>query len=149
VDARPLVALRQSTVSLAPASLLALQRTSGNKAVGTLIQRQPAETTRADARKLPAVSATLIMEDPIGVMPLIGYSQGKRSDMHVTIPSTTLDSVLMRYMMQGIQMKQVKISTTRFEIELDDVYIAGFERSESDGEAVVHMTLGFAAQRFK
>jgi len=148
-EPRPLVALRRSTVSLVPSSLLALQHTSGNKAVGTLIRRQPIDSTRADARTLGAVSATIIMDDPIGVMPLISFAMGKRSDVHVTVPSTTLDGELMRFMMQGVNMKLVTISTSKFTVELDDVYITSFERSDTDGEAVVNMTLSFASHHVR
>src|SRR5215208_589742 len=90
VEARPPVALRQSTVSLAPSSLLALQRTSGNKAVGMFLRRQASETTKADARKVAAVRATIIMDDPIGVMPLLSFSQEREFEAHVAVPSTAL-----------------------------------------------------------
>jgi hypothetical protein len=149
VGARPLVALRQSTLSLAPSRLLALQRTSGNRAVDTLVRRQATETTKADARTSAAVRATIIMDDPIGVIPLLAFSQEGNSVVHVDVPSTALDSDLMRYMVQGIKIKQVKISTPSVNLELDDVYIASFSRSASNDEAIVHMTLNFASQHVK
>ena len=146
---RPLVALRQATVSLSSSSLSALHRASGNRAVGTLIRRQAAETTRADARTRGAVSATIIMDEPIGVMPLISFSSAKESQVVVVVPSTSLDTDLMRFMVQGVKQKRVTISTQRFNLELDDVYISSFERIGSDEDAVVQMTLSFGAQRMK
>jgi hypothetical protein len=140
--ARPLVALRQSTLSLAPTRLLALQHTSGNRAVVTLVRRQATE-------KSGAVRATIIMDDPIGVIPLLAFSQEGNSEVHVDVPSTALDSDLMRYMVQGIKIKQVKISTPSVSLELDDVYIASFFRSVANDEAIVHMTLNFASQHVK
>jgi hypothetical protein len=55
----------------------------------------------------------------------------------------------MRYMVQGIKIKHVKISMPSINLELDDVYIATFSRSGSNDEAVVYMTLNFASQHVK
>ena len=89
------------------------------------------------------------MDDPIGVIPLLAFSQEGNSEVHVDVPSTALDSELMRYMVQGIKIKQVKISTPSLNLELDEVYIASFSRSASNDEAIVHMTLNFASQHVK
>src|SRR5262245_59436310 len=68
-------------------TLLALQRTSGNRAVGRLLlQRQPSE----------AVTATLVMDETIGVLPLLGFWFGRESrpEIHVSVPSTSRDTDL-------------------------------------------------------
>src|SRR5262245_46926092 len=136
-EASRLVEVRHSTVPTSPSSLRSLQRTSGNRAVGALLRRQPADTTRADARKVGAVSATIIMDDPIGVMPLLSFSSAQGSTVQVEVPSTTLDGALWRYMAQGTKMDHVTISTAKFNLVLDDVLITTFDRSDSDGDAVV------------
>jgi hypothetical protein len=87
VGTRPLVPLRQSTLPLAPSRALALQRTSGNRAVVTLIRRQATETTKADARTSAAVRATIIMDDPIGVIPLLTFSQDRNSEVTSRFPA--------------------------------------------------------------
>src|SRR5580765_3295989 len=142
-----LVELRRATIS--PSSVHALQSTSGNRAVGALLMRQPADPTRAGARKAAAVSATIIMDDPIGVMPLLSFSPAKGSTVHVEVPSTALDGDLWRYMAQGKKQDQVTISTAKFNLVLDDVLITSFDRSDSDGEPVVHLTLSFGSQHLK
>jgi hypothetical protein len=148
-EVRPFVEVRQSTVSAAPSSLRALQRTSGNRAVGALLRRQPADATRADARKIDAVSATIIMDDPIGVMPLLSFSPAQGSTIYVEVPSTVLDSDLWRYMVQGKKLDHVTISTAKFNLELDDVLITSFDKHDSDGGAVVHLALNFGSQHLK
>ena len=148
LEPRPLVALHASTVSLAPSRVLALQRTSGNKAVGALLGRRPTGTSGADARTA-GVRATIVMDDPIGVLPLLGFSESRESEIHVVVPSTDLDAELVRHMTQGVELEHVKISTWSFDIELEGVYISSFARSESDGEAVVQMTLSYASRRLK
>jgi len=146
-EAPTLVELRQPTMS--PSRVRALQRTSGNRAVGALLRRQPGDTTRAEARKVGAVSSTIVMDDPIGVLPLLGFSPATGSTVHVEVPSTSLDSDLWRYMVQGKKLEHVTISTAKFNLELDDVLITSFDRSDSDGDAVVHLTLNFASQHLK
>jgi hypothetical protein len=89
------------------------------------------------------------MEDPIGVMPLLSFSEERGSEVHVSVPSTSLDGELMRHMLQGIKMERVTISTTRFNLELDDVLISSVVRGESAGEPVVDMTLSFTSQHLK
>jgi hypothetical protein len=147
-EARTLVEARQSTVSLSPSSLRALQRTSGNRAVGALLRRQPTEGTKADARTVGSVSATIIMDDHLGVFPLLSFSEEKDSEVHVEVPSTTLDTELMRYMLQGIKIEHVTISTTSFNLELGDVLITSFVRSGQDDD-VVEMTLNFRSRHLK
>jgi hypothetical protein len=89
------------------------------------------------------------MDDPIGVMPLLGFTPAQGSTIHVEVPSTALDGELFRLMVEGKKMDLVTISTRTFNLELADVLISSFDRSDSDGEAVVHLTLSFAAQHLK
>jgi len=123
------------------ATLLALQRTRGNRAVGRmLLQRQPSE----------AVTATLVMDDTIGVLPLVSFSllRNRESEVEVIVPSTSQDSDLMRYMADGKKLDHVKISTQNFDLDLDDVYISSFKKSSSTGpDATVSMTLSYRSMK--
>ena len=132
----------------AAARLLALQRTAGNRAVGRMLQRQPTGPTPFDVKKDDAVSATLIMDDPIGVLPLVSFSRGKESEVHVTVPSTVLDSTLLQYSLEGRKFEHVKISTRTFDLELDDVYISSFDTSRAGPDRLVHMALNHRAMTF-
>ena len=113
-----------------------------------MLRRQPTGSTRADARTVGAVTATIIMDDPIGVIPLLSFSQEKESEVHVAVPSTALDTELMRYMLQGIKIEHVTISTTSYNLEFEDVLITSFVKSGQDDE-VVHMTLNFRSRHLK
>ena len=118
----------------AAATLLALQRTSGNRAVGRiLLQRQPAE----------AVTSTLVMDETIGVLPLLNFSLGSKPQVHVTVPSTRRDSDLVRYATEGKKLDHVKISTQTFDLDLEDVYISSFDRISSAPDAMVSLTLSY------
>src|SRR5262245_44763647 len=132
----------------AAARLLALQRTAGNRAVGRMLQRQPTGPTPFDSKGDDAVSATLIMEDPIGVLPLVSFSRGKESEIHVTVPSTALDGTLMQYSLEGRKFEHVKISTRTFDLELDDVFISSCDTSRAGSDRLVNMTLNFGAITF-
>jgi hypothetical protein len=127
------------------AGLLALQRTTGNRAVGAMLARQATKTKPADVRK-DAVSATIIMDEAIGVLPLLSFHLETKSRVHVTVPSTARDADLMRYAMQGIKLDHVKISTSGFNLDLADVYIATINLSGAGDDAVVYMTLDQAAK---
>jgi len=89
------------------------------------------------------------MDDPIGVMPLLSFAPEKGSTVRVQVPSTVLDADLWRYMADGKKLNHVTISTAKFNLVLDDVVITSFEKSDSDGEAVVFLTLNFASQHLK
>jgi hypothetical protein len=130
------------------ARLLALQRTAGNRTVGRMLQRQPNGPIRLVAKKGDAVSATLIMDDPIGVLPLVSFSRGKESEIHVSVPSTVLDGTLLQYSLEGRKFEHVKISTWTFDLELDDVYISSCDRSRAGTDRLVHMTLNYRAMTF-
>lgn len=132
----------------AAARLLALQRTVGNRAVGRMLQRQMTGPTRLVAKKDDAVSATLIMDDPIGVLPLVSFSRGKESEIDVSVPSTVLDGTLLQYSLEGRKFEHVKISTRTFDLELDDVYISSCDTSRAGPDRLVHMTLNYRAMTF-
>jgi len=122
------------------ATLLALQRTSGNRAVGRmLLQRQTSE----------AVTSTLVMDDTIGVLPLLSFSllKDRDSEVQVIVPSTSRDSDLMRYMVDGKKLDHVKISTQNFDLDLDDVYISSFKSSSTGPDATVSMTLSYRSMK--
>lgn len=128
------------------ATVLALQRASGNKLVGAMLARQPGEATAAGAKKDDAVSSTLVMDDTIGVLPLLSFSWG--SEIQVTVPSTARDTELFRYAAAGIKIEHVKISTAHFNRDLDDVYISSIQLGGAD-EPVVRMSLSFGSKEKK
>lgn len=94
--------------------VLRLQRSGGNRAVGRLLARQADHVDKADeadAKDRP-VTATLIMPEPIGVLPVESYSFGSRPDeLIVTVPSTAQDPKLFEYTAKGIPLGSVKLST--------------------------------------
>jgi hypothetical protein len=96
------------------AEVLRLQRSGGNQAVGLLLARQTDNADKADAADAQdrPVTATLIMPDPIGVLPVENYRFGSRPDEFiVTVPSTAQDPKLFEYAAKGIRLGSVKLST--------------------------------------
>ena len=139
---------REPEVDPAAATLLGLQRASGNKLVGAMLARQPAEATPSDAKKDDAVSSTLVMDDAIGVLPLLSVSRALDSEIQVTVPSSARDAMLMRYAAAGTKIEHVKVSTTGFNLDLDDVFISSINIGGSD-EPVVQMSLSFSPKEKK
>src|SRR4051794_18040257 len=91
------VADRADDVSPVAGEVLRLQRSGGNEAVGSLLARQEtplARDTGDDERKKP-VSHTLLLPEPVNVMPVISFTRGQNADeLVVTIPSTASDPTL-------------------------------------------------------
>jgi hypothetical protein len=138
---RPHEGVRAPAPPTAAARLLALQRTAGNRVVSRMLaQRQATAPTQADTKN-DAVTATIIMDERIGVLPLLNFAKEKDAEVHVTVPSTDRDPDLFRYSAQGKKLDHVKISTQTFQLVLDDVYITSIQSSGSGPEAYVSMTL--------
>jgi hypothetical protein len=138
---RPDGRVRAPAPPTAAARLLALQRTAGNRAVSRMLAQRQA--TQADTKN-DAVTATIIMDERIGVLPLLNFAKEKDAEVHVTVPSTDHDADLFRYSAQGKKLDHVKISTQTFQLVLDDVYITSIQSSGSGPEAYVSMTLSSA-----
>jgi hypothetical protein len=132
--------------------VLRLQQAGGNEAVGTLLQRDataPQDAVPADTGN--AVSSTLVLDDKLGVLPLLTFSKGRReNEWVVSVPSTDKDADIARYGLQGVKIEKAVISTTNFDITLTDVYITSWRGGGDPGESrEVSFTLNFGAQDFK
>src|SRR5581483_10500415 len=130
---------------------LELQQAYGNQAVAALLAGPRAKNgTPGDTRTLPAVRSTIVMDDPIGVLPLLEFSQDPASpEVVVTVPSTSHDPELFSRMTRGVMLDHVRISTPGFTLELEDVLITGYRPYESDGESRVVLTLSFGSKTLK
>jgi hypothetical protein len=128
-----------------------LQQAYGNRGVASLLARPQAKNgAPADTRTLPAVRATIVMDDPIGVLPLLDFSQNPTSpEITVVVPSTSHDADLVYRTGHAVRLEHVRISTPSFTLELEDVVITGFRPHESEGERRVELTLSFASKTLK
>jgi len=132
--------------------VLRLQRAGGNGAVGTLLQRDTGgreDAVPADTGN--AVSSTLVLDDKLGVLPLLTFSKGRReNEWVVSVPSTDKDADIARYELQGVKIEKAVISTTSFDITLTDVFITSWRGGGGPGESrEVSFTLNFGTQDFK
>jgi hypothetical protein len=118
-------------------ALLRLQRSAGNRAVSTALAR---ETSRTAARKEDGdrdadggpVNTTLIMPDPIGVLPLESFSFNDRAgEIDVVVPATAMDSTLFLYASSGQILASVTISTRGFTLTLTDVLVSSMQAGGS------------------
>src|SRR5262245_27342414 len=135
----------------AQGEVLRLQEAAGNGAVSRmLVQRDGATANQAVPMDTgEAVKATLILDDRLGVFPLISFSKGTRKDEYlVVIPSTDLDAVLANYNVKGTRIEKAKISTQNFDIDLDDVLITSVDPHKVGGDNTTAVTLNFAAEHF-
>jgi hypothetical protein len=146
--------IERSTGDVGPVhgEVLRLQRAGGNEAVGTLLQRDTGgreEAVPADTGG--AVSSTLVLDDKLGVFPLLSFSRGRReNEWVVSVPSTEKDADIARYDLQSVKIEQAVISTRSFDITLTDVYITSWRGGGGPGESRdISFTLSFGAQDFK
>jgi len=111
-------------------ALLRLQHSAGNRAVGSLLAREvdvadaanpDVDTSAADDE---AASATLVMPDPIGVLPLLSFSFGQGNEIIVTVPSSAADPTLWQYAVSGKSLASVLLSTRGLKIRLTDAVIS-------------------------
>jgi hypothetical protein len=132
--------------------VLRLQETAGNEAVSRmLVQRDSATADEAVPMDTGgAVKATLVLDDKLGVFPLISFSKGQGNEYVVIIPSTDHDPEFAQYNLNGTKIEKAKISTQRYDIELDDVYVSSVEMGHGGGgDRTIQVTLSYAAQSFK
>src|SRR3954454_12880733 len=99
---------RSSDVAPVAGEVLRLQEAGGNEAVTTMLaQREAAEAKDASPG---AVSATLVMNEEIGVLPLMSFSRNGDDEYIVTVPSSAQDAILMQYAAAGKEVGNVRIS---------------------------------------
>ncbi len=102
-----------------------LQRTAGNKAVGSLLAR---DADKAEAKE-KGTSTTLVMPDPIGVLPLESYSMAGPDEIAVTASSSGADPLLFKAAADGTFFPVVKLSGAGLEITLTEVVISSVQIS--------------------
>jgi hypothetical protein len=118
----------ESERSLA-AQVTQLQRAAGNKAVGSLLAR---EGDKDKGDKDAATSTTLIMPDPIGVLPVVNFRIANTHEIDVFVPNTDADPKLFNAAAQGTVFGLVTISTgSGFSITIDKAVIASVQVSSN------------------
>src|SRR3954454_22670201 len=123
--ARAKEAERSADVSPVAGEALRLQRSGGNEAVGSLLARQESPLARDDDERSKPVSFTLLLPEPVNVMPLISFSRGRdEKEMTVIIPSTASDPTLVNWLTSGKQLGTVTISG-RVTITIADAMVSG------------------------
>jgi hypothetical protein len=115
----------ESKVEPVAYSLMQLQRTAGNKAVGSLLAR---DADKADAQE-KGTNATLVMPDPIGVISLESYSMAGPEEIAVTAASSGADPSIFRAGANGTYFAVVKLSNPYLEITLQEVIISSVQIS--------------------
>ncbi len=118
----------ESERSLA-ARVTQLQRAVGNKAVGSLLARE-GDRTDQDGSKDGATSTTLVMPDPIGVIPVISFRMANIHQIDVFVPNSDADPKLFNAAAQGTVFGLVTISTgSGFSITIGQAVIASVQLS--------------------
>ena len=136
---------RSEHVEPVAGELLRIQRQGGNDAVGTMLaQRDAAQAEKADAEGDRPVTATLVMEEPIGVLPLLTFSQTPSGEYSVVVPSTDKDPTLFRMCATGKSVGHVTISMRGYTIDLDNVYISSCQAGGGGDSPTVQLTLNAA-----
>jgi len=127
--------------------VLRLQEGAGNEAVSAMLLQRDATTAdeAIPADSGDAVKSTLVLDDKLGVFPLLSFSKGEGYEWIVVIPSTNHDPEFAQYNANGTKIAKAKISTQAYNIELDDVYV-GSVRMHGD---TIEVTLNYGAQHFK
>src|SRR3954447_11217231 len=143
--ARAEAAERSDDVSPVAGEVLRFQRSGGNGAVNGLIARQESPLARDggdDESKKPA-TFTLLLPEPVSVMPVISWGRGGNGrEMRVIVPSTASDPTLFRWMASSKALGKVTISG-RVTVTIDDAIISSCQQSGSsveltlDGQASV------------
>jgi hypothetical protein len=153
--------------------VLRLQRFGGNEAVESMLAQRapkPAQDTKPAKDKEPApsdaVSATIVLPDPIGVLPVISYSFGNRppatvggsggsgtqrpsgddehqttEEVHVTIPSTDQNAAVINACTSARGLGSVKLSTATISFTLKDVLIVSCVGGAGDEPSPLQLTL--------
>jgi hypothetical protein len=95
-------------VSPVAGEVLRLQRSGGNHAVDSMLaQRQP------DKGGDEPVTRTIILDEPVGVLPVLSVSYGAdpAKEVNVLVPSTGEDSKLLEWAAKGHHFEKVTISS--------------------------------------
>jgi hypothetical protein len=133
------------------AGLLQLQRTAGNRAVSSLLARQPTEEK--------AATMTAGLGDDIGVIPIDSYgwvtagaggaggAPGKSEPHEVSISFglNAATAAISQAVSEGKPIPAAFISTQKMTIDFTDVLLTGFSQNERD----VSVTLNFGSMKLR
>ena len=137
----------------AEATLLGLQRTAGNRAVSSLLARQPSPTAPAKER---AATSTLGLGDEIGVIPLDSASLGQADrdgnvhDLNVTFVNNLALPKVQEAMLKGKPIPEGFYSSTSMKLTLTNIVITSMTFSDDpEGGQIVALGLNFSSSEFK
>jgi hypothetical protein len=131
---------RKRPTEPAPAdSILALQRSAGNRAVSGILAR---DGTKDEPKKEERGSTMTLGLGDLGVIPLESASwREKESELDVTFVNSPLASKLQEAAAKGKPFPSVFLSTWTMMSKMADVYISNFQLPTSGGEEQPIMVL--------
>ena len=138
-------------------AVLELQRSAGNRAVSTLLGRQPAPAP-ADAKpgKERAATSTLGLGDDIGVIPLDSANLGRADqdgtihDLHVTFVNNPAVPQIQQAMLSGKPIPEGFYSSTAMKLVLRDIVITSMTfHDDLEGGQIVSLSINFSASKFE
>jgi hypothetical protein len=141
----------------AEAAVLGLQRAAGNRAVSSLLARQPAPTdSGAKPKQDRAATSTLGLGEVIGVIPLDSASLGQADrdgnvhDLNVMFVNNPAVPLIQEAMLKGKPIPEGFYSSTSMKLTLTDIVITSMTFSDDpEGGQVVSLSLNFTSSSFE
>ena len=134
----------------AEATVLGLQRTAGNRAVSSLLARQPSPA------KERAATSTLGLGDEIGVIPLDSASLGQADrdgnvhDLNVTFVNNLALPKVQEAMLRGKPIPEGFYSSTSMKLTLASIVITSMTFGDGpEGEQIIALSLNFTTSKFE
>ena len=134
----------------AEATVLGLQRTAGNRAVSSLLARQPSPA------KERAATSTLGLGDEIGVIPLDSASLGQADrdgnvhDLNVTFATNPALPKIQEAMLKSKPIPEGFYSSTSMKLTLTNIVITSMTFSDDpEGGQTVALGLNFSSSKFE
>ena len=167
---RPEAADEPPSTERAPsADVLELQRSIGNRAVASLLGRQPSPSPTAPppgpADQDRAATVTCGLGDDIGVIPVDSFSWGGPNspgssvgagkaeihELHISFLDNPATPLIAKYAADGRSIPSAFLSTTAMTATMKDVLVSHYDESESSGAGgpTISVTLNFAEVEFK
>ena len=141
----------------AEASVLGLQRAAGNRAVSSLLARQPSPTAPdTKPAKEKAATCTLGLGVEIGVTPLDSASLGQADrdgnvhDLNVTFVNNPAVPRIQEAMLRGRPIPEGFYSSTSMKLTLGNIVITSMTFGDGpEGEQTVALSLNFTSSAFE
>jgi hypothetical protein len=137
----------------AEATVLGLQRAAGNRAVSSLLARQPTPPAPAKER---AATSTLGLGDEIGVIPLDSASLGQADrdgnvhDLNVVFVNNPAVPQIQQAMLGGRPIPEGFYSSTSMKLTLTNIVITSMTFSDDpEGGQTVALGLNFTSSKFE